>query len=223
MEPHNNPDLKMLMNYRRMKNIRRCNTFPTINSIDVAQHSYYVTMLAMAIADEYNTWAEEHNLEFHPYDNENYHPILDTEVVLRKALLHDTEESITSDIPWNIKHMNDEINCALTKAIDERINRAYDGTKTMEMYHQLGKESKDGFEGQIVNIADTLELAIYCWEEMSLGNHYMWSMLEKCLNIINSYTISDVLKKSSPLFLSIRDMLLFSNPKSTSTQLLDID
>lgn len=213
----------MFMNYRRMRQIRRCNTFPTVNPIDVAQHSYYVTMLAMALSDEYNTWAEEYNLEFHPLDFDNNYELVNTEKVLRKALLHDTEESITSDIPWNIKHMNDDINFALTKAIDERIDKAYEGTKTMEMYHQLGKACKDGLEGQVVNIADMLELAIYCWEEVVMGNHYLKSMLNKCLRLIDSYTIADVLKKSSPLFISIKDMLETSNPESVAEMLLDIE
>ena len=216
-------DLKMFMNYRRMKHIKRCNTFPVVNSIDVAQHSYYVTMLAMAISDEYNTWVDEFNLEFHPLDFDNTYELVNTEKVLRKALLHDTEEAITSDIPWNIKHMNDEINFALTKAIDERIDEAYRNTVTMELYHQIGKTCKDELEGQIVSVADTLELAIYCWEEIAMGNHYLKPMLDKCLGLIDNYTISSVLKKSSPLFISIRDMLETSNPEKMTEMLLDIN
>lgn len=221
MEPNETMDLKMFMNYRRMKSIRRCNTFPVVNPIDVAQHSYYVTMLAMALSDEYNTYADEHNLGFHLLDVENQMPLLNIEVVLRKALLHDTEESITSDIPWNVKHMNEEVHKAIESAINQRIDKAYEGTKTMELYHKLGKECKEGFEGQIVDLADMMELAIYCYEELAMGNHYMKSLLDKCLRLMDSYTVSTVIYKASPLFVNIRDML--SDPTETVENILDID
>lgn len=222
MVPSELLDLKMFMNYRRMRNIRRCNTFPVVNAIDVAQHSYYVAMLAMAFSDEYNTWAEEHNLEFHPLDDENQYVLLNTEVVLRKSLLHDTEESITSDIPWNIKHMNKDVHKLLEDAINQRIDKAYEGTRTMELYHKMGKECKDGFEGQVVDLADMTELAIYCYEELAMGNHYMKSMLDKCLRLIDNYTASTVILEASPLFISIREMLK-TDPTVTAETILDID
>lgn len=222
MVPSEFLDLKMFMNYRRMKNIRRCNTFPVINAIDVAQHSYYVTMLAMALADEYNTWAEEHNLEFHPLDDQNQFVLLNTEIVLRKALLHDSEECITSDIPWNIKHMNEDVHKMLEDAINQRIDKAYEGTKTMEIYHKLGKECKQGFEGQLVDLADMMELAIYCYEETAMGNHYMKSMLNKCLKLIDSNPISLVMMDSSKLFVSLKQMLEDA-PEIMTETILDID
>lgn len=222
MVPSELLDLKMFMNYRRMRHIRRCNTFPTVNPIDVTQHSYYVAMLAMAISDEYNTYADEYNLDFHPLDFDNRLELLNTEVVLRKALCHDTEESITSDIPWNIKHMNEDVHQMLSNAINTRIDKAYNGTSTMELYHKLGKKCKDGLEGKIVDLADMTELAIYCWEELAEGNNYMKSMLDKCLRIIDGYTQETVIPKASPLFTSIREMLK-NDPKTTVEKLLDID
>ena len=99
----NERDLKIFMNYRRLKDIKRCNNFPVVNQEDVAQHSFYVTLLAMALADEYNTWAGDINMGYHPFDVEHQYMIAKTEIVIRKALTHDLEESFTSDIPWNIK------------------------------------------------------------------------------------------------------------------------
>lgn len=222
MVPKELLDLKMFMNYRRMRHIRRCNTFPVLNPIDVAQHSYYVTMLAMAISDEYNTYADEYNLDFHPLDFDNRLELLNTEVVLRKALCHDTEESITSDIPWNIKHMTPEVHQMLSEAINTKVDKAYEGTSTMEIYHKLGKECKDKLEGKIVDLADMTELAIYCWEEIAEGNNYMKSMLNKCLKLMDSYTQDTVIPVASHLFTSIREMLK-TDPKVTAENLLDID
>ena len=215
-------DLKMFMNYRRMRNIKRCNTFPTVNPIDVAQHSYYVTMLAMIFSDEYNTWAEDSNLEYHPLDIENQLPLLNTEIVLRKALLHDTEESITSDIPWNIKHMDEETHKAIEKAINKRIDKAYEGTKTMELYHKLGAGCKEGFEGQVVDLADMTELALYCYEELAMGNNYMESMLDKCKKLLSNLEMNYTMRKASSLYRSIRNML-DEYPGVTVKTILDID
>lgn len=219
MEPQmqNNQDLQMFMNYRRMRHIRRCNTLPCVAPIDVAQHSYYVTMLAMTITDEYNIYAEENNLGYHDEVTNNM-KLLNAELVMRKSLLHDTEESIVSDIPWTVKHMNNEIHSALESAVDDRMNRAYSGTKTLQSYNELCKECKDGFEGAIVNLADMMELAIYCWEEIGMGNYSLMSMFNRCLSLIETYPYVNVLEIASPLFSSIRRMLL-TNPVEASKTL----
>lgn len=216
-----NYDFKMLLNYRRMRNIKRCNTFPNINPEDVAQHSFYVAILAMSLADEYNTWVDEHNLEFHPLDDENQYDLVKSELVLRKALLHDTEEAITSDIPWNIKHMNSEVDTILSKAINERLKVAYEGTTTMDMYRELCKDCKDGLEGKFVAVADMLELALYCKEECLMGNTSMIKMLDKCINLTLKIDISSDLQKSSPLFNSILTYL--SDEKVEWSEYIDID
>ena len=67
----NEVDLKIFMNLRRLKDIKRCNNFPVVNQEDVAQHSFYVTLLAMFIANEYNAWAFENNMKYHPLDADN--------------------------------------------------------------------------------------------------------------------------------------------------------
>lgn len=216
-------DVRIFMNYRRLKTLRRCNTLPTVVSEDVAQHSFYVAMLAMAMADEYNTYADEHNLEFHPLDVENQMELVNTEKVLRKALCHDTDEAITGDIPWNIKHMNDEFHQEITKAINSRMEQIYDGSKTMELCHKFSMECKDGFEGQFVEVADMLELGVYSWEEVSRGNKAMMPMLKKCIRLTENFTQSTILEKASPLFCSVMN-LIKSVPGSMKLEdLYDID
>lgn len=200
-------DIRIFMNYRRLRSIKRCNTLPTVTSEDVAQHSYYVAVLAMVIGDEYNTYVDEHNLGFHPLDCENWMELVNMEVLLRKALLHDTEEAITGDIPWNIKHMNEKFHESITKAISDRIDKAYDGAKTMEIYHKLGTECKEQLEGQFVDLADMLELGIYSWEEVSMGNMAMMPMLKKAIKLTENFTQSSVLKQASPLFNSIINLI----------------
>lgn len=207
-------DFKIFMNYRRLKDIKRCNNFPVINQEDVAQHSFYTTMLAMILADEYNTWAVDHN----KYPLQYKYPIAKTETVIRKALTHDLEEAFTSDIPWNIKHMNGEVCEVVIKAINERIDQVYENCQTMELYHEMGTKCKEGLEGQFVEIADMLELGIYCWEEVSKGNQFLQSMVDKCVRLLQGY---ETLLKASPLFKSLMDLLTSKYPVAET--LLDID
>lgn len=206
MKP-NQKDLEIFMNYRRLKEIKRCNNFPVIVSEDVAQHSFYVTILAMAIADEYNTWACDINMGFHPYDVENQYPVAKTEIVIRKALAHDLEESFTSDIPWNIKHMSEDVHKTITDAISARMNKIYEESSTMAMYKTLNDQCKDGFEGQFVNIADMIELGIYCWEEKAKGNQFLQPMIDKCVGLLQSYSGYATLMEASPLFSSLVKMI----------------
>ena len=200
-------DFSLFINYRRLKSIKRCNTLPALQPTDVAQHSYYVALLSMAFADEYNTWAEEYNLDFHPQDFDNRYELINVEVLLRKALLHEVEESFISDIPWNVKHMGTEFNDNFTNGIAEYLDKKYEDSKTMKMYQSLNKSSKKGIEGELVNLADMVELAWYCWEEVKFGNQFFTNLLEKCINIIDGYAISQILNKSSNLFRSIICML----------------
>ena len=48
-------DVSILNQYRNLRQIKRCNTMVTLVSEDVAQHSYYVALLAHKLAYEYNS------------------------------------------------------------------------------------------------------------------------------------------------------------------------
>jgi 5'-deoxynucleotidase YfbR-like HD superfamily hydrolase len=157
-----------------MKNIKRCNNFPVVQVEDVAQHSFYVTLLAMNIADEYNMWASK-----------NDRMQVDVESVMKKALLHDTEESFTSDIPWNIKHANDTIHNMMEEIIGIKIDEAYKRADNMfQKYKDIARSCKDDFSGKIVGLADSTELAIYCYEEYTLGNMWIEELLKKSIRIV---------------------------------------
>ena len=71
----------------------------------------------------------------------------------------------------------------------------------------MNKTCKDGLEGELVNVADMLELGIYSWEEYNQGNKSMKGMLDKAVRLIKGYDFTAVLKVSSPLFSSILFML----------------
>ena len=213
-------DLKIFMNYRRLKEIKRQNNFPIIHKVDVAQHSYYVAMMAMIMADEYNTWVEEQNAIAYDELSDNVYLLVKTEIVIRKAMLHDLEESFTSDIPWNIKHASTEFNKAINEVIDQKVRNAHKGCYTMDMYREICSKCKDGLEGRFVEFADTLELGLHCWEEMASGNRFLKPMLEKCLNLIESYQDYAILREASPFFDSLCELL--HSRTEVAEELIDI-
>lgn len=218
-------DLKVFCNYRRLKEIKRCNNFPVVNKEDVAQHSFYVTLLAMVVADEYNQYVASHNSAYHPYDVENLMNVVKIEPLLRKALLHDVEESFTSDIPWNVKHADEETHKVIERAIAKKLEDSYEGSKSMKLYQEIGTRCKDEFEGKFVDICDMLELSQYCFEEVAMGNSYIKPLLDKANRLVKSHVLYEILYTASPLFRSIVDLVSCCEVevmRQNTEQLLDI-
>ena len=168
-----NKDTNIIMNLRRLRNLRRCNTFPTIQDENVAAHSYFVTTLCCCIGDELNS--------------KKAIRVVNMEVLLKKALFHDAEEAYTSDIPWNVKHYNNQLHDMLETMVNERLLDIFGDSNVMKPYMRIIKQCKDDFEGKIVGFADTLELALYCYEESKLGNTQIYGLGRKCVEILNSY------------------------------------
>ena len=220
----NKNDLLMMLNYRRLENIRRCNNLPTINTVDVAQHSFYTALLAVTLASDYNVWATKNNLQYHPLDFDNHVPTIDGDKAMKKALFHDLEESFTSDIPWNVKHHDEKAHEAITECIHSKLNKVYDGCSSVIMEHKHFIETcKDKtIEGQLVDLVDSLECAWYCYQEVSMGNKYLGNMLNKCVRLIEAMPLYEKLYKASPIFKSM--IKLFDNlAKSNCDKTMNID
>lgn len=212
-------DLSIFVNYRRLKEIKRCNNFPVISQEDVAQHSFYVTLLAMMLADQYNEWARSVKVDSPTLKVEFV--LVNTEDVLRKALMHDLEESFTSDLPWNIKHMNEEAHEAISRIINQRLEAAYANSQSLAKYRCYSAHCKEGFAGSFVRIADMLELGLFCWEEVAKGNMFLKPMIGKCVSIIKSFGEYQSFIEAIPLFKNLMD-LIESDPNKAAG-LLDID
>lgn len=164
--------------WRRIRFISRCNNFPRATNEDVAQHSCFVTQLVMIIADELN--------ESQQFLEENQP--LNVESVLRKAIVHDVPEAFTSDIPYSIKHFDKDIQNKMSEMELAILNKAF--SKTTDRFYRYvvdSRESKQDAEGEIVRIADMLELAWYCYEEAHMGNTNLLCLLDRAVNILVSY------------------------------------
>ena len=122
-----------------------------------AEHSFRVAILAMLIVDDYN--------------NLNPKTPINVEEVLRKALIHDLEESKLGDIPTPVKNRSaqfKEAYMALGKEImkDEIVA----GSPNEELYLKLWVEDKKGLTGEVIKVADALEALSTAHYEIRRGN-----------------------------------------------------
>ena len=200
-------DLQVMCKYRRLRFTRRFNNLPTITTEDVAQHSFFTTILARTMAEEYNEAVQRHNLQVHPYDVDNAWDKVNVDQVTVQALYHDIEESFTSDIPWNVKHHNEEVNTAIKHATWDKLKAIYKGcSPIVEKQMSTNISAKLGLEGKFVAVADMMECAWECHQEEHLGNKYLQSMKLKAIQEINEMEFSKVLYDTSPLFKSMMKM-----------------
>ena len=211
-------NLQMLFNYRRLRNVRRANNLPTIQTEDVAQHSFYVTILATALAEDYNAHVENYNRQFHPIDLESTYELVDVSQVTRQALFHDMEEVFTSDIPWNVKHHDGETNLAIRKCIWEKLGYIYqDTTSPISQHKDIICNAKSGLAGKFVNVADSLEGTWYCYTELTMGNQYIQGLFLKYLEVVQEDPFIPQLYQFSPLFTSIMEMFFKQSQKCEPT------
>ena len=215
-------DVKTIVNLRRLRNVRRCNNFTTLVGEDVVQHSYYTTLLAVLLAKDYNMVAAEHNFPLHHYDDSAW-SVFDEDEVMKKAFYHDIEESYFSDIPHNIKHDSDELNKEIEEAVQRKFGEALGNTVISKFLSERNNTAKDGsFEGNLVDAADMLELAVYCSEEVDCGNSSMQPLLDKAIRLVKAKKIHSDLSRS-PLYNELLEYLSLSTEERQKMSLVDLD
>ena len=194
-----NDNIKILSNYRRLKCIRRANNFPTIKTEDVAEHSYYVAITALTLAEEYNRYATQHNSKVHPLDYENCMDLVNVEKLLKQALFHDMEECFTSDIPYNVKHYNADINAELKRCTLNMLDKIYRNAGINVFSHLYYIDNcKEGLEGAFVSLSDLIEGAWYCYEELDMGNKSIRSLFFNYIHEIENLELIDMFLKTCP-------------------------
>lgn len=180
-----------IINLRRLKEVGRCNNFFTLKKEDDAQHSYYVAIISELIAEDYNSNVNEDELKFN------------IGVLLKKALFHDIEESFIGDIPHNIKHSDKQTGELIDKAVNKKIDEVIED----DLIKERNKTAKQGFEGQLIDLVDMLELAFYSLEEIVKGNNSMIPLYKKAVRIVKEKDLFKDLMVYSFLFRDIMIML----------------
>jgi putative hydrolase of HD superfamily len=159
---------------KTMSSLKRFGTLPMNESESVAAHSYNVAIMALMVAD--------------------YEPELkvDRESLLRKALFHDFEETILSDIPHPIKHrfkggklgrllkeiVPELIEHEIFKELPERLKR---------QYVRSALDAKSDLEGEIVAAADAMDIVMTSLRELKMGNRYFEGIFEVGIRMLDKH------------------------------------
>ena len=160
---------------KTMSSIKRFGTLPMIENESVASHSYNVAIMALMVAD---------------YDPELQ---VDREALLRKALFHDFEETILSDIPHPIKHrfqggklgkllkeiVPELIENEIFKELPERLKR---------LYVRSALDAKLDLEGEIVATADAMDIVMTSLRELKMGNRYFENIFEVGIKMLEKHS-----------------------------------
>lgn len=159
---------------KTMSSIKRFGTLPMIENESVASHSYNVAIMALMVAD--------------------YDPDLnvDREALLRKALFHDFEETILSDIPHPIKHrfQGGKLGKLLKEIVPELIeNEIFKELpdRLKKLYVKSALEAKDDLEGEIVAAADAMDIVMTSLRELKLGNRYFENIFEVGIRMLDKH------------------------------------
>jgi putative hydrolase of HD superfamily len=125
---------------------------------DVAQHSYFTALYAMILADlERRKGAR-----------------VDTERLMRMALLHDAEEARTGDIHHPFKHQDVSFAETLDGRAFEWFGKMMGGLPEdlAEEYVHLRKAVREvsSLESNILKASDKIEALLWAYEEYLLGN-----------------------------------------------------
>lgn len=159
--------------YGRLTHTIRYSTQPKIINENVATHSFFVAYIAMVLCDL-------------------FHKPVNKEKVLSMALIHDVEESLTSDIIYTIKHYNQDFSEAVERLNYGIIHEIYADNQT---YLDLWQEYKEGItqEAKIVEVADRISSLLYIINEIGLGNRTLEGIFDKTVQIINQQNVKEVI------------------------------
>lgn len=136
-----------IYHYRRLKNVNRLNTEPITRPYNLLEHSYMVTILFCHFA----------KLEHIEYDA----------VVLEAILHHDILETITGDLPWNVKNHNANTQSSWINIEEEAVKMK----DQFEPYTDQNLENvMDTPQYTLFKTCDMLDLWIFLQEERRLGN-----------------------------------------------------
>jgi len=145
--------------FRDLAYVPRWGILRNIRNQSVAEHSYYVALYAEQLA-ELIMWDGNH---------------VD---VVRYALVHDIDETITGDIPGPVKRAAFDKEKTWNKIRGAMAQRF--GLRTVRQFHTVNAEVK-----AIVSVADSIDEIAYLMEETILGNKWVKVVLEEAIRRFN--------------------------------------
>ena len=153
---------------------------------DVAQHSYFTALYAMILAD----------LE------QKKGVRVDSERLLRMALLHDAEETRTGDIHHPFKHQDSAFAATLDSRGLEWFGKLLGGLPEDLVGEYVGLRKAvsemSSTEAVILKASDKIEALLWAYEEYLLGN----------VQVRKALIVEDILQKLDQIELSTVKMLV---------------
>lgn len=142
---------------------------------NVAEHSFYVALLADLLAHDIET-SNGVNIDRHS--------------VLQMALYHDAEEAFTGDLITPVKNKSPNLRKEWDKLSEQMLKEGltldFPGHAHLTNYvlsvHSHYEEGKDTkLENQVVKFADGLQSIIYLLREVGFGNRHVLPILENVM------------------------------------------
>jgi 5'-deoxynucleotidase YfbR-like HD superfamily hydrolase len=146
----------------RLREMKRFGIRQVNRDTSPAEHSWFTSVLALYISTHSDPKHEKYNLG----------------ELLAKAIMHDIPESITSDVPYFVKHHNRKTE-DFFKFLEERICRDVltdgmtDDIRVPLTNYILRCKDKTP-EGKLVSLCDLVEPLWYLVEERTRGNNNIW-------------------------------------------------
>jgi len=153
---------------RRLKNLARFNNISRINTETVAEHSYFVAFYTMLLADKVYG--------------------INTELALKLALVHDIEETISGDLPHNVKEKYPEFLLNLEEMNDSIVKDIFSSNgEYLDLWREVrGLETK---EARLVHLCDIISVILYTKNEIEMGNTHMIHICEKTRELLNTFVL----------------------------------
>lgn len=139
---------------RRVSHVNRYSSFPVLRKENVAEHSFWVALLSLSIADDLGLTLEERFL------------------VVSRALVHDIDESITGDFIRSIKHSDPELLSRLD-AVSGKVVSDFDDLLGTQYLERWDNAKEPGLLGDIVRLVDFAVVLAYLIEEERMGNRLL--------------------------------------------------
>jgi len=168
----------ILGHLRRLVHTTRFSTVPQTSVESVAEHSYFVAVYARVLSH----YAMKHGHK------------VNLQEVLERALLHDAEEVISSDIIYPFKHYGDGGLAAEIDKINQTVIHDVFATLPKELeetFVSIWKRAKkeDTIETEIIKVADILSLLSHSFEQIHMGNHYFIRISKTAINQLRKLKI----------------------------------
>ena len=168
MGKKNNISIQFLEGFfDRMSDVIRYSGTKVLNKENLAEHSYYVSVLADGIAEDIE---------------QKFDISIDRYKVLKYALYHDIEEIFTGDLVTPVKYKSkdprikfEEVwNQILKEELQSHFSEnAHIAEMIIKAHNEYDEKKDEVLENQIVKFADILQALSYTMSELHLGNTYL--------------------------------------------------